>query len=278
VRRISLVALLIILIFVVSGCGRNPEAVRNREDLPFGLSEATSESGGSSATAKADAKAESAADKESTADSGNASEAETVTEFYDSYDSGSDEIEGVSKDMMNCSFDSFLTWAGLQYFYELEGGADFDGLSTQKAVQIAAFNATFMNENLEYTSDGSGLIIPADILSLSMYELFGQVYDVTQYDNSKDDQCCLVYTREDGSATIGLGDWGTVAPQYVIENVKDKGNGEFTVKVCYLAYDFEEGKPLDNRGMDAEYECKVSPDTAFGFVITDMRVRVTSKF
>lgn len=285
-RRRSLPVILLIMI-MLSGCARDPEAVRSRTELPFGMSQALppAQAADENETADADENETADAAENETADAGDntADNAagntapESVAEFYETYEDDSDEIQGVSADMMNCCFDSFLTWAGLRYFYD-NGEFGLDGLEVQNAVQIAAYNAVFMNENLEYTEDGSALIIPEDILKLSMNDMFGREFDTKEYDDSDDSKCSLVYMLDDKNVKLCLGDWGLVAPRYVVEKVTDRGDGTFTVRVCYLAYDFEEDKPSDNFGMNVEYDCRVSPDTTYGFVIEDIHGEVTSKF
>lgn len=183
-------------------------------------------------------------------------------------------IPGVpSNEILEESFESFITWAALQSFYD---GIQFEELSDDIAVAMAAFTAQTNDEDIQLSEDGCSQIISKEKLMNAMFDLFGRVYEPTE--NSSE---VMMYSHlailDDGSIDVGLGDWGEVGPLFEIVAI-DKVNGtdaKFYVSGRYYPYVYGEDKESDTiPSYVCSFVCVPDDYSRYGFIIAEMSASI----
>lgn len=241
------------LMLVLSGCGQKKEAVE--EAAAAAVEETTTAEN----TEENTVTEENAAEEENTAAEGTEPAEETTAS----------ESNGLSEDTVREMLDGgILNWTGLQYFYK--DTVSIKTLTAAEAIPMAVQAAVYADEDLEWTEDYSGMIVPKDMVEQYMEAYFGQIYDVSAYEPGEYD---MVSFEENKDALMHMGDWGTIVPVYEITDIRQEGNA-YTVAVQYAKKNYEEdtvSEPL----LLAEYVFVPDEKSPFGFIISDMRAELT---
>ena len=163
-----------------------------------------------------------------------------------------------------------LNWLGLQYTYV--ENPDVKELTAAQAIPMAyhavGVTQTSLEEDEEYN-----LIVPENLLEEAMKNLFGKVYDTSEYTPVEYD---MVRQAEDGSLRLRQGDWGTARPSFSIEGIeKDTSSNGFIATVNYFTYDIAEGSNSETEYV-VHYYLEPNEESVYRFVITNMVGEKTS--
>lgn len=188
----------------------------------------------------------------------------TVTEEAQEKDSQEMEETTIDRIKLEEMLENTLNWMGLQYMY-LEN-PDIKELTAAQAIPMAYNLVGQVEKDLEQDEEYN-LIIPEEKLEQAMKNLFGTVYDTSEYTPAEYD---MVRQGADGSLRLGQGDWGLSGPDFSVQSVEeDEASNSFIVTVNYCIYNWEE----DNRS-ETEYVVRyyltLNAESEYGFVITNL--------
>lgn len=184
-------------------------------------------------------------------------------------------IPGVpEEEQLEEALNSFITWAGLQYFYN---GMQFDELNDDIAIAMSAFAAQNNNpDDFQLSEDGVGQIMSSDKIAETSLDLFGKVFDTSKADANVMMQSHLA-VMDDGSIDIALGDWGLVVPMLEI-NAVDKvspTNEEFYINARYYAFSYEDDQEVDSiPSYVCRFICVPNDNSRYGFNIVEMAASI----
>ena len=98
--------------------------------------------------------------------------------------------------------------------------------------------------------------------------LGGKTYDIPSFQRSENYP--MVCGSETGDLLVQVGDWGTMAPTYEINEVTENADQTRTVSVDYYSFDYENDEQSDVLAT-ATYTFTPNSDSTFGYAITDMK-------
>lgn len=157
-----------------------------------------------------------------------------------------------------------LNWVGLQYTY-LEN-SDIQELTAAQAIPMACNAVGATQQDLEQDEEYN-LIIPENVLEDTMKNLFGTVYDTSEYTPGEYD---MVRQAEDGSLRLVQGDWGTAGPGFSVQTIeKDTSSNKYIATVNYFTNYWDEDRSSETEYVVYYY---LTPDaeSTYGFLITNM--------
>lgn len=172
----------------------------------------------------------------------------------------SDEIQEFIDGDAEIIVNSFIDWVGLQFIEK--GSPQIDGLNDDMAISMAAFAAYdggYYSENEDFD-----IIISKEDLDKAGIELFDKTCDIGSFSGNE-----YVTKTDDGQLKLAIGDWGTLYPDYTIQNVTGDNN-KFEVEVSYFTVDVEAGENSATK-YTAYYTFEPSNQSEYGYAITNMR-------
>ena len=174
------------------------------------------------------------------------------------------EVASIDEAKLNEMLTSVNNWIGMQFLYA--ENPNIQELSVAQAVPMAVHGTGADPETFESDADYN-LIIPNNVLEESMKKLFGTTFNTAEYTPAEFD---LVKKKEDGTLTMGLGDWGLAHPAFSIETVeKDTASDNFIATVNYFLHDDETNSDSETQFV-VRYTLTPNTESAYGFVITNM--------
>lgn len=199
---------------------------------------------------------------------------ENIIEESTTTEEVTNDTQDFEKKVASPMLDSFLDWTA--QLYMIGGNAEFDSLTAEAEMSMVAFAIIKNNDydeswQKDFTLNESsyyGYAIPADLINTYTNNYFGKTYDISSFESSENYP--MVKPLEDGSFAVAIGEWGTMPPQYEIEEVNKNDGGSYSVKVNYFFYDRE----LSERSgvlATAQYTFEPYESSNFGYVITDMK-------
>lgn len=189
---------------------------------------------------------------------------ETETSETEASEAETSETASIDEAKLKEMLTSVNNWVGMQFLYA--ENPDIQELSIAQAVPMAVHGTGADTETFESDEDYN-LIIPNNILEESMKKLFGTTFNTAEYTPAEFD---LVKKREDGTLTMGLGDWGLSHPEFSIVTVeKDTASDSFIATVNYFMHDDETNSDSDTQFV-VRYTLTPNAESSYGFVITNM--------
>lgn len=155
---------------------------------------------------------------------------------------------------------SFIDWIGIQFMQK--ESPKIDSLDDNMAVSISVFVA--YNEGYYDENDDYEIIISQENLDEIAKQIFGKTYSIGSFSGNE-----YVTKTDDGQLKLVIGEWGTLYPDYTIQNVKGNNN-KFEIEVGYFTVDAEAGEDSATK-YTAYYTFEPSNQSEYGYVITNMR-------
>lgn len=173
-----------------------------------------------------------------------------------------------ANDVVTPMLDSFLSWTGLLYFYG--NNTSLDSLTQEAALSMAGFAIiyNYAYDESWYDEYTGSYALPTSLVDSYTQNYFGKTYDIPSFQRSENYP--MVCGSETGDLLVQVGDWGTMAPTYEINEVTENADQTRTVSVDYYSFDYENDEQSDVLAT-ATYTFAPNSDSTFGYAITDMK-------